>query len=397
MSELQIEYIPIIEITPYDKNPRKNEKAVDHVVNSIKEFGFKNPIILDKNNIIVAGHTRFKAAQKLGLQQVPVIWADDLTEEQVKAFRIADNKTQEYADWDFKLLIEEFRDLKLKNINLELTGFSEAEINKILPDFLQEDSVPDVANPKYKIEKGDIYQLGDHRVMCGDSTISEDVSKLMNGQMIDAIVTDPPYGVDYAKKNEFLNQQDKGNRIQKAYANDEIDRDYRVFFNDVLGNSIKYLKEYNQIYVFTASTRLYDLQTSFKDLNLQTSIILVWVKNNHVMARTDYLPKHEFIVYGWKGKHKFYGKTPQSVFNYDKPMVNDLHPTMKPVKLMEDLIINASEKGMIIHEPFGGSGSTLIACEQTNRICYMMELDPLYVSVILERFENLTNQKAVKL
>lgn len=213
---MEITNIPINEIIPYNKNPRKNDKAVDIVAKSIKEFGFKVPIILDKDNVIIAGHTRLKGAIKLGMTEVPVIWADDLTEEQVKAFRIMDNKTHEYADWDFKLLIEEFRDLKLKDINLELTGFSEAEINKILPDYVEELELPDVTNPKYKIEKGDIYQLGEHRLMCGDSTITEDVSKLMNGQMIDAIVTDPPYRVDYAKKNEFLNQQDKGNRIQKA-------------------------------------------------------------------------------------------------------------------------------------------------------------------------------------
>ena len=193
--KLEINYIPLAEIIPYEKNPRKNDKAVEIVAKSIKEFGFKNPIILDKDNVIIAGHTRLKAAQLLGLTEVPVIWAEDLTEEQVKAFRIMDNKSTEYANWDMDLLKTELNDLKGMNFDLDLTGFNEIEINKLLPDETLEQELPNVEEPKYKVIKGDIYQLGTHRLLCGDSTNEQNVTQLMNGQKADMVFTDPPYGV----------------------------------------------------------------------------------------------------------------------------------------------------------------------------------------------------------
>jgi DNA modification methylase len=390
---LKIEYVKTADLIPYANNPRKNDAAVDKVVESIREFGFKNPIIVDGNNEIIAGHTRLKAAEKLGMEEVPTIKAEDLTPEQVKAFRIADNKTHEFAEWDMDLLREE-----LDGVNL-FTGFDEDELREILDNVkfseVEEDDFDPTPPEEPKSKLGDIYQLGRHRLMCGDSTNRAAVERLMDGKKADSLITDPPYGVDYSGKNEFLNKFDKGNHIQKPINNDAI-TDYRKFFSAFMG--LAPLAEYNTVYIFMSNKELHSLRLALDDCGYSWGDYLVWVKNNHVLGRKDYNAKHEFIVYGWKGKHKFYGEaSATTVLEYNRPLRSELHPTMKPVELVCKLISDGTPAKGKIYDPFGGSGSTLIAAEQLNRTCYMTELDPGYCDVIINRWEQFTGDKAVRL
>ena len=380
------------DLKPYEKNPRKNDEAVKYVKESIKQFGFKVPIVVDKNNIIIAGHTRYKASKELGLIKVPCIIADDLTEEQVKAFRLADNKVSEKAEWDLDLLNDELFELKELDFDMDVLGFENVDFNDEEQKEIVEDDVPEL--PKEAITKyGDIWQLGEHRLMCGDSTKEEDVAKLMDGNSVDMLLTDPPYGIDYSSKNSFLNAIDKGNRIQKDIINDNIE-DYKEFFSKVFENIKNYFNEYNTCYVFLLGKELHNLRLAFDEQGYHWNDYLVWVKNNHVLGRNDYNCKLEYIMYGWFGKHKFYGGFNTNVLEFKRPSKSDLHPTMKPLELLSKLIQDGTkEKGNVL-DVFGGSGSTLIACEQLNRKCYMMELDPKYCDVIITRWETLTGKKA---
>jgi site-specific DNA-methyltransferase (adenine-specific) len=394
MEKLSVDYIPVSEIVPYEKNPRKNDKAVDIVTKSIKEFGFNVPILLDKNNVIIAGHTRLKAAMKLGMNEVPVIWLEDLTEEQAKAFRIMDNKSIEYATWDIDLLKGEFAELKDKGFDLDLTGFNEVELNRLMPNDFEEGELPNPEVPKYSIQRGNIYQLGNHRLMCGDSTIREDVDKLMNNAQANMILIDPPYGVNYSEKNTFLNSISPGNRNQTPIENDS-NVDIRALICDFL--NLSKLTDYNTIYIFSRGKNIANMIYAFQDADCYYSQDLKWIKNNHVLGRLDYNPKSENILYGWKGKHEFYGGFQTDVLFFDKPLISKEHPTMKPVDLLSTLITHGSRENGIVYDGFGGSGSTLIACERSNRKCFMMEIDPKYCSVIIERWEKLTGKTAVKM
>jgi len=252
----------------------------------------------------------------------------------------------------------------------------------------EEQEIPEPpVKPKSKL--GDIYQLGNHRVMCGDST--KDIKKLLDGVDIDLLLTDPPYGVDYTNKSKMLNKLDGGNRIEKDITGDK-ELNYLEFYTEFL-KLIPFAKV-SSMYIFQVHKGLKTMLSVFENLDIKLSAILVWNKNNHVLGRNDYQIKHEFIVYGWKHSHKFYGGFQTSVLDFDKPLANKLHPTMKPIELLSQLIKNSTKKNMIVYDPFLGSGSTLIACEQTNRVCYGMELDPAYVDVIVQRWENFTGKKA---
>lgn len=422
----------IDEIIPYINNPRHNKEAVDLVAASISEFGFKNPIILDSKNVIVAGHTRFAAAKKLGLKEVPCIMADDLTEQQIKAFRLADNKVAEAATWDMDLLkieLDGITDIDMSDFGFDLDSLEEEEKN---PEDVKEDEPPEPpANPKSK--RGEVYKLGEHRLMCGDSTSAEDVQKLMDGMKADLVVTDPPYGVSYSDKNTFLNSLDNGKRIQKEIQNDNrTPEDMYEFWKKCFEILIDNTKDKMAYYIFgpQGGDLLLPLLRAIVDSGFMLKHTLIWVKNNHVLGRCDYNYKHEPICYGWKpnGTHSFYAdfdtsvfedkidvdkmkkdellslvkqllsdKVPVDVIHENKPTVSGLHPTMKPVKLIARLINNSSRAGDIVVDAFGGSGTTLIACEQMNRKCYMMEYDPKYVDVIIERWEKMTGKKAQKI
>ena len=381
------------EIKPYEKNPRNNDNAVDAVAASIREFGFKVPIIIDKDNIIVAGHTRYKAAKKLGLKTVPCIKADDLTDEQVKAFRLADNKVAEKADWDFELLNEE-----LETITMDMDQFGFDLPEEETPTEIIEDDVPDVPEePKSKY--GQVYQLGNHRLMCGDSTKNEDVEKLLNGVKADLLITDPPYNVSMERKSKDVLKSDNYSHIE----NDELSEDeFKIFLKSVFTNANDSLKDDASYYVFSCQGGDSELMMMMmmRECGIRCRHQIIWVKDAPVfsMGRLDYDYKHEPILYGWKKKHNFYrkGQQDKSVWEF-KRTANKLHPTMKPVELIVNALMNSTKNGNIVIDLFGGSGSTLMACEQTERINYSMELDPHYVDVIIQRWENFTGKKAVLL
>lgn len=386
------------EIKPYEKNPRNNDNAVDAVAASIREFGFKVPIIIDKDNIIVAGHTRYKAAKKLGLKTVPCIKADDLTDEQVKAFRLADNKVAEQADWDFELLNEE---LETITMDMDQFGFDlpEDDDEETQTEII-EDDVPDVPEePKSKY--GQVYQLGNHRLMCGDSTKKEDVEKLLNGVKADLLITDPPYNVSMERKSKDVLKSDNYSHIE----NDELSEDeFKIFLKSVFTNANDSLKDDASYYVFSCqggdSELMMMMMMMMRECGIRCRHQIIWVKDAPVfsMGRLDYDYKHEPILYGWKKKHNFYrkGQQDKSVWEF-KRTANKLHPTMKPVELIVNALMNSTKNGNIVIDLFGGSGSTLMACEQTERINYSMELDPHYVDVIIQRWENFTGKKAVLL
>ena len=384
------------EIKPYEKNPRNNDNAVDAVAASIREFGFKVPIIIDKDNIIVAGHTRYKAAKKLGLKTVPCIKADDLTDEQVKAFRLADNKVSEQAEWNFELLNEE---LETITMDMEQFGFDLPEDDEEeTPTDIIEDDVPDVPEePKSKY--GQVYQLGNHRLMCGDSTKKEDVDKLLNGVKADLLFTDPPYNVSMESKSKDVLKSDNYSHIE----NDDLSEDeFKMFLQSVFTNANDSLKDDSSYYVFSCQGGDSELMMMMmmRECGIRCRHQIIWVKDAPVfsMGRLDYDYKHEPILYGWKKKHNFYrnGQQDKSVWEF-KRTANKLHPTMKPVELIVNALMNSTKKGNIVLDLFGGSGSTLMACEQTERINYSMEFDPHYVDVIIQRWENFTGKKAVLL
>lgn len=389
----------IKDLKPYEKNPRLNDDAVKYVAESIKEFGFKQPIVIDKDNNIVCGHTRWKACKKLKIDTVPCVVADDLTEEQIRAYRLADNRVAEKAEWDLALLDTELAEIE--TIDMTLLGFDDTK--EEAPQEVVEDDFDEEPPEKPKSKLGDIYQLGEHRLMCGDSTNAEQVAKLMNGEKADMIFTDPPYNVNYADKNKFLNGADKGNRIQSDIQNDNAFDDETAkceLWEPAFKNMADNAKDYCSIYVTMPQGGAHMMMMMMAAAaSWQVKHELIWVKNNHVLGRTDYYYKHEPILFGWKEKHKFYGKGEfdKSVWEIPKPQKSDLHPTMKPIRLIANALNNSSKDNDIIMDLFGGSGSTLIACEQTNRRCFMMELDPKYIDVIINRWETFTGQKAVKL
>lgn len=372
----------IEEIKMYENNPRNNDGAVEYVANSIKEFGFKVPIVLDKNNIIVAGHTRYKAAKLLNITEIPCIIADDLSDEQVKAFRLIDNKAAELASWDNDLLNLELENIK--DIDMELFDFQISNILDNVVDDEYEIELPE--DPKTKT--GNIYKLGNHYLMCGDSTNTDDVKKLMNNQLADLIVTDPPYNVNYEGKT--------GDNLKIMNDNMENNQFYS-FLESAFINLYESIKDGGSIYVFHADTEGLNFRKAMMSSGFKLAECLVWVKNAFVMGRQDYHWKHEPVLYGWKpgASHYFINDRSQStVLEFDKPIRNEEHPTMKPIDLIAYLINNSSKKDEIVLDLFGGSGTTMIACEQTNRKAFIMELDPRYCDVIVDRWEKFTNQKA---
>ena len=405
------------DLIPYENNPRVNNKAVNAVANSIKEFGMKNPIIIDRNNVVVAGHTRLSALQKLGIDEAPCVVAEDLTEEQIKAFRIADNSTAQLAEWDYDKLMSE-----LETVGLDMTGFGLndqlEEINKRVEEERQikEDNYDFEQEVGERVKRGDVWGLGRHRLICGDSTKQKDIEALMNGNSADMIMTDPPYNVNY---------EGTAGKIK----NDNMeDGEFLKFLTDTFANLSGALKPGGAFYVWLASKEFINFISALKLNGLTVKEHLVWVKNCFVIGRQDYHWRHEPCLYGWKdgASHYFIKDRKQSTIfdegkdidalSYEelksflkqsmelsdiiyeaKPQSNKLHPTMKPIKLISRLIQNSCKENEIVLDLFAGSGSTLIACEQTNRISYSVEYDEKYASVIVDRWEKLTGGKAEKI
>ena len=364
------------DLIQYENNPRNNDEAVEAVAISIREFGFKVPIIITSENVIVAGHTRLKASKKLGLDEVPCIIADDLTEEQIKAFRLADNKTSELATWDFEALEEE-----LDNIDLDMLQFGFEDLYDDIPDNAEDDDfdVYDELQEDAESIRGDIYVLGKHRVLCGDSTLKEDVDTLVNGAEVDMIFTDPPYNVDYEGTAGKI-QNDK-----------QEDSEFYDFLYKAFTNMYESVKPGGSIYVCHADTEGYNFRKSYREAGFKLAQVLIWVKNSLVLGRQDYHWRHEPILYGWKegAAHYFIDdRTQDTIWEYNKPSSNNLHPTMKPLELVGKAITNSSKRGESILDLFGGSGSTLIAAHQADRKAYLMELDEKFVDVIVKRYLN---------
>ena len=380
---MQIVYKTIEELKPYKNNPRNNDGAVDAVAASIKEFGFKVPIVIDADGEIIAGHTRLKAAKKLGLSEVPCIIADDLTPDQIKAFRLADNKTAELADWDFELL-----QLELDEIKLDMSDFG---FDTVIPGEPYEDDYEPEPPDEPKTKIGDKYKLGAHILLCGDATSALSYATLAGGGGLDLLLTDPPYNVDYEGKTKDKLKIENDKKDDSAFFE---------FLSDAFENAVEALKPGGVWYIFHADIEGENFRKAAREHLGKVRQCLVWNKNTIVMGRQDYQWKHEPCLYGWKDGAAHYfvdDRTQATVINEDKPTRSAEHPTMKPVKLLARLIKNSTRPGESVLDPFGGSGSTLIACEQLGRVCYTMELDPRYCDVIIDRWEKLTGQKAVKI
>lgn len=395
---MNIIQMAVSELREYENNPRNNDGAVQAVAESIEQFGFKVPIIIDSSGVIIAGHTRKKAAERLELASVPCIVADDLTPEQIKAFRIADNKTGELAEWDFDLLERELAELTAFDVDMSLFGFDESLFDSFNIDTaLEADEEFDVEKEMAEIDEpitreGDIWVFGKHRLMCGDSTEKKDVLRLLNGKKADMVFTDPPYGVNV-----------KGGKNKSNIAGDLTQTAIPFAFELAVETATK---EEARFYFCGGEGNIGLYGKLFERYLQQIPRHLIWVKNGFTLKQLGYHTQYEIIFYGYKAggggiKHWYSGRTMEEasdVWQIKRDATTTyLHPTQKPIELPSRAIKNSSPKGALIYEPFGGSGSTLIACEQLDRQCYTMEIDPKYCDVIIKRWEKLTGEKAVLL
>lgn len=390
MDKLKIVYKKLDDLTPYENNPRLNDGAVDAVAKSIEEFGFKVPIVIDKDGVIVAGHTRLKAAKQLAIDEVPCIIADDLSDEELKAFRLADNKVSELAGWDWDKLQDELEQLQEMDIDMGEFGF-EFNLKKEETEVIEDDFDCELEE-ETSTNQGDIFQLGRHRLMCGDSTKLEDVQKLVGtGIQVDLLVTDPPYNVNY----------EGGTKDKLKIENDNLeDTQFREFLKNAFCAADSVMKNGASFYIWHADSEGYNFRGACKDIGWPVRQCLIWNKNSLVMGRQDYQWKHEPCLYGWKdgASHLWMSDRKQTtVINMDRPIRSELHPTMKPVALFDYLIKNNTKSGDIVLDIFGGSGTTIMACEQNGRRGFLMELDPKYCDVIAKRWEKFTGEKAVKI
>lgn len=434
--EHQIEYLKPSDLVPYKNNPRINAPAVGPTAASIKRFGFLVPIVIDKDNVVVCGHTRLKAVKRLRWSKVPCIRADDLTPEEIDAYRLADNKTSELSKWDDKLLKVELAKLaKIDDIDMSDFGFELEDPEAEEDGFDVTAAAEKIKEPKSK--PGMVYQLGTHRLMCGSSTVAGDVEKLTNGQLMGMMFTDPPYNIDYTG----------GTKEHLKIKNDKMaGSQFYDFLLSFYQRAFDVLEEGAAVYICHADSESLTFRQAFVDSGLLLKQCLIWVKNTFTLGRQDFQWQHEPILYGWKPgkKHRWYGGRKQgttigdnfpvvlsedadgstlihisagpdglknlvlrvptaevvnteaasTILYVDKPKRNGEHPTMKPIALCARCIKNSSKIGDTVLDLFGGSGSTLIACEQLRRACFVMELDPVYCDVIVERWEQLTGSKA---
>lgn len=406
--KLTIEHWPIDKLVPYARNPRKNDDVVDRMCGAIREFGFRIPIVARSDGTVVDGHLRLKAARQLGLDSVPVALADDLTDAQIKAFRLLANQSANWAEWDEDLLKLELQDLQELDFDLDLTGFDLEEIEHLLEADAQDgltddDMAPAVNDEAEPITKpGDIWVMGEHRLICGDSTFPETLEKLLAGSLVDMVFTDPPYNVNYgqtmkdALRGKNGNKNYAGSKPGRKIMNDNLGEDFYGFLLKACQGFIKVCK--GAIYICMSSSELHNLQKAFLEAGGHWSTFIIWSKNHFTMGKADYQRQYEPILYGWPEgqKHYWCGDRNQSdVWPLKRPNTNDLHPTMKPVELVQRAIENSSKGRDIILDPFGGSGSTLIACEKTGRAARLVELDPKYCDVIVKRWQEYSGKEAV--
>lgn len=394
--DLKVVYRAVSELIPYARNARTHsDEQVARIAASIQEFGWTNPILIDGSKGIIAGHGRVLAARKLGLEKVPTIELSGLTEAQKRAYILADNRLALDAGWDEEMLKLEFAELEKEGFELSKTGFSDEEIREMMADLDREvDGVEDVETPEPpknpKTKRGGVWILGTHRLMCGDSTSVEDVQEVMGGVLADLWLTDPPYSVAYqGKTKDALTIQ-----------NDEMDDEsFRCFLVSAYSAADSVLKEGAAFYIWHADSEGFNFRGACRDVGWKVRECLIWSKNTFVLGRQDYQWQHEPCLYGWKdgAAHHWYSDRSQTtILEFDRPNRNAEHPTMKPVGLFQYLIGNSTKPGDIVLDSFGGSGTTLIACEQSGRSARILELDPCYCDVIIERWQNLTGQRAVR-
>lgn len=385
----QVKNTEVSKLIPFARNARTHsDDQVKQIAASIREFGFNNPILIREDLTVIAGHGRLAAAKVLGLQEVPTICLSHLTPTQVRAYVLADNKLAMNAGWDEEMLSLELKELEMEGFDVALTGFDETEVKAMLADktekgLTDEDEVP-VENKQTVTKKGDVWVLGSHRVMCGDSTMIDDFKKLMNVGLADMLHTDPPYGVDYEGVN---NDHLKAEKLKQ-------------FITDALTNCFISMKEGSNAYVWHPDIHAYEFIGAFRDSGFVQAkpATIQWLKSSLVLSQGDYHSINEPCLYGWKegaGRVRVKDRTQTTVWSFDKPKKSKDHPTMKPVELCERAINNSSLPGHVVLDAFGGSGSTLIACEKTGRINRSMELDPKYCDVIVKRWQDFTGKKAV--
>ena len=390
---MELQTRKVSDLIPYINNSRTHsEEQINQIIGSIKEFGFTNPILLEEENGIIAGHGRLMAVKKMGWTEVPCVTIKGLTKTQIKALNIADNQIALNAGWDLDKLKLEIKGLDEDSFNLDILGFNKNQIDDFLFEetvgLTDEEEVPEAPKePKTKL--GDIWKLGKHKLICGDSTILDNYEKLFKENKADLLMTDPPYNVDYEGKT----------KEKLTIKNDsKTDDDFLQFLIDAFNNCAINLKLGCSFYIFHSDWYGLEFRQSIKNSDLELKQNLIWAKNSMVMGRQDYQWQHEPCLYGWKkgASHSWYSDRKQTtIIKYDRPTKSKLHPTMKPVGLIEYLIKNSSKQEDIILDPFLGSGSTLIACEKQSRICYGIELDPIYVDVIIERWQNFTGKETI--
>ncbi|MEE9269755.1 MAG: DNA modification methylase, partial [Candidatus Krumholzibacteria bacterium] len=388
ISTLAVEQVPIEKLVPNERNPRHNDEAVDAVVRSIQTYGFNSPIITDADLRIAAGHTRLKAAEKLGLKTVPVIRIPGLVGSKFTGFAIADNKTAEIAEWDPELLNKLISELNLEvDFDLSSLGFDDMELTKIL-DWDRNEELADDAPPVPKVaitQPGDLWLLGEHRLLCGDATNSDHFESLLETQRIDCLVTDPPYGVGYRSRG-------KKKETWGTIKNDDLDAvSLEAFLRTVFQNVAQVCRDGATAYVFhgisMAGIRV-AFERAFLSAKFRLSSTIVWVKQAASMGWSDYREQHEAILYGWlgKGHRRIKDRTQTTVWKVDREG-NYQHPTQKPVALISRALRNSTIRGECVLDPFVGSGTTLIACEQLGRRCFAMEIEPKYCDVVVKRWE----------
>ena len=390
---------PTDKLIPYARNARTHSDAqVAQIAASIAEFGFTNPILAGSDGVIVAGHGRLAAAQKLGLASVPVVVLDHLTATQRRALVIADNRIAENAEWDEAMLRVELDDLQDEGFDLDLTGFDADALAELMAGDepvnegqTDEDAVPDVGETPVS-RPGDVWRLGPHRLLCGDATVAASYDALLDGEAVDMVFTDPPYNVNYANS-----AKDKLRGKDRAILNDNLGEGFYDFLLAALTPILAHCR--GGIYVAMSSSELDVLQAAFRAAGGKWSTFIIWAKHTFTLGRADYQRQYEPILYGWpEGAQRHWcGDRDQSdVWQIKKPQKNDLHPTMKPVELVERALRNSSRPGDVVLDPFGGSGTTLIAAEKSGRVARVMELDPKYADVIVRRWEDFTGKKAIR-
>ena len=389
-----VERWPLDRLIPHARNARTHsETQVAQIAGSIAEFGFVNPVLVGDDGVIVAGHGRVLAARKLGLTEAPVIVLGHLTPTQRRALMIADNRIAENAGWDEEVLAAEMAALKGDDVDLALLGFDESDIDRLLASTFNETANADEAPPPPVdpvSHSGDLWICGEHRVLCGDATVLTDVEKCLDGQLADMAFTDPPYNVNYANS-----AKDKRQGKNRPILNDALGEGFGGLLYDASVNILTVTK--GAVYICMSSSELDRLQKAFREAGGHWSTFIVWAKNTFTLGRADYQRQYEPILYGWKSgaDHFWCGARDQGdVWFVDKPTKNDLHPTMKPVALVERAIRNSSKSRDIVLDPFGGSGTTMIAAERAGRRARLLELDPKYVDVIVTRWQELTGGRA---